>query len=346
MIKLSNDQISTFCMGLALMLHAGISTDDGLHFMLEDQPGGTERTVVESLTEQVDHGTPLSAAMLATSAFPTYVTGLVEVGVRTGRLEEALNALSDYYHARARMEAQVRTALLHPALLLLLMLIVVVVLLARVLPVFDQVFRSLGGAMTGVAGGLLRLGQWLDGALPALCVLLMFIAVLMAVFAVSCSFRDRCLRSWRSKFGNCGVAGKLTSARLAQALSMGLRSGFSMEESLELAASLFDGIPDAQKSCEDCRAYIDDRMPLADALRDSGVLPVVYCRMLALGARSGSADLVMQEIAHRLCDESEEALEKQVNRVEPVLTIAGSLLVGVILLSAMLPLLNILSAIG
>lgn len=314
--------------------------------MLEDQPAGTERTVIASLAEQVDHGTPLAAAMLATGAFPAYVTGLVEVGVRTGRLEEALNALSTYYNARARMESQVRSALLHPALLLLLMLIVVVVLLARVLPVFDQVFRSLGGAMTGVAGGLLRLGQWLDGALPLLCGLLMLIAIGMAIFALSCSFRNCCLRLWRSKFGNRGVAGKLTAAQLAQALSMGLRSGFSMEEALELAASLLDGVPDAQKSLKDCRTRMEDRMPLADALRDSGVLPVVYCRMLALGARSGSADLVMQEIANRLGEESEEALQKQVNRVEPILTIAGSLLVGIILLSAMLPLLNILSAIG
>ena len=54
----------------------------------------------------------------------------------------------------------------------------------------------------------------------------------------------------------------------------------------------------------------------------------------------------MEEIARRLSDEGEAGLQEQVGRVEPVLTIAGSLLVGVILLSAMLPLLNILSAVG
>ena len=81
-------------------------------------------------------------------------------------------------------------------------------------------------------------------------------------------------------------------------------------------------------------------------MRQTQLLPAAYCRMLALGARSGSADTGMEEVARRLSEESEAELQAQVNRVEPALTVAGSLLVGVILLSAMLPLLNVLSAVG
>lgn len=346
MNRLSNDQISTLCMELALMLHAGISADDGLHLMLEDQSAGGDQTVVKFLSEAVDGGTPLTGAMADSGAFPAYVTGLVEVGFQTGRLEEALDALSGYYNNRARLEAQVRSALLYPALLLLLMLVVVVVLLAKVLPVFDQVFRSLGGSMAGVAGGLLQVGLWLDGALPVLCVLLALAALALTAFAVSDAFRDRCLRGWRARHATRGVTGRLTSARMAQALSMGLRSGLPIEESLDLAGSLLEDVPAAQKRCQDCRAKLEVGVPLAEALKETGTFPPVYCRMLALGARSGSADTVMEEIARRLLDDGEAELQTQVSRVEPVLTIAGSLLVGIILLSAMLPLLNILSAIG
>jgi len=346
MNRLSNDQISTLCMELALMLHAGISADDGLHLMLEDQTADGDRSVVEFLSAAVDGGTPLARAMADSGAFPAYVTGLVEVGFRTGRLEEALDALSGYYNDRARLETQVRSALLYPALLMLLMVVVVVVLLAKVLPVFDQVFRSLGGSMTGVAGGLLQVGLWLDGALPVLCALLALAALAIAAFAASDSFRDRCLRRWKVRHATAGITGKLTSARMAQALSMGLRSGLPMEESLDMAALLLADVPAAQKRCQDCRAKMEVGAPLAEALKETGAFPPVYCRMLALGARSGSADTVMEEIAHRLSDDGETALQTQVGRVEPVLTIVGSLLVGIILLSAMLPLLNILSAIG
>ena len=74
--------------------------------------------------------------------------------------------------------------------------------------------------------------------------------------------------------------------------------------------------------------------------------PDAMGKMLSLAQRSGNTDTVMEEIARRLSQSSEAALEQKVSRVEPALVITASLLVGAILLSVMLPLMNIMSAIG
>ena len=84
------------------------------------------------------------------------------MGERSGRPEESLRALSHYYEGRERLCRRIRGALLYPAVLLILMLVVIVVLLAKVLPVFNEVFVSLGGTLAGVAGGLLTLGRALN----------------------------------------------------------------------------------------------------------------------------------------------------------------------------------------
>ena len=89
-----------------------------------------------------------------------------------------------------------------------------------------------------------------------------------------------------------------------------------------------------------------DREELAQAVRQSEVLPPAECRLLALGLRSGSGDRVMEDIARRLGQAGEDALEDRVSRVEPALVGVTSVLVGVILLSVMLPLMHIMSAIG
>ena len=68
--------------------------------------------------------------------------------------------------------------------------------------------------------------------------------------------------------------------------------------------------------------------------------------MLALGTKSGTADTVMEEISHRLEDDAETAIENLVGKVEPTIVIVTSLLVGIILLAVMLPLMNIMAAIG
>ena len=76
------------------------------------------------------------------------------------------------------------------------------------------------------------------------------------------------------------------------------------------------------------------------------MLPASACRLLMLGVQSGNGDAVMEDIARRLSEESNQALENKVAQVEPTLVLGTSMLVGIILLSVMLPLMNIMTAIG
>ena len=77
-----------------------------------------------------------------------------------------------------------------------------------------------------------------------------------------------------------------------------------------------------------------------------GLLPAGACRLLEIGQRGGTADAAMEKIARDLSEDGEAALEDLVNRVEPALVLVCSILVGLILLSVMLPLMHIMSAIG
>jgi type IV pilus assembly protein PilC len=244
------------------------------------------------------------------------------------------------------MGRRIRAALTYPCVLLLLMLMVIVVLLSRVLPVFDDVYASLGGQLTGIAGGLLALGRWLDAAMPVLCAVLAVVVALVLAFSLSDAFRDRLLCLWRRKHGHKGVSGRLTQAHFAQALTMGLYSGLPLEEAVELCAALLEDVPIAADRCRDCARRLVEGGELAETLQTSEMLPASACRLLTLGMRSGSGDAVMEDIARRLSDDADQALERRVAQVEPTLVLATSLLVGAILLSVMLPLMNIMTAIG
>ena len=138
----------------------------------------------------------------------------------------------------------------------------------------------------------------------------------------------------------------MNNARLAQALSMGMASGLPMEESLALSAGLMEDAPGAKARCLDCQSRMENGSTLGEAMGASGLLPAGACRLLELGQRSGSADTVMAKIASDLDEEGQAALEDAVSRVEPALVLVCSVLVGCILLSVMLPLMNIMSAIG
>ncbi len=338
---ISNDDIASLCLELALLLHAGVSTGDALSLLAEE---GDRRGMLKAMAEQVDSGETLSAALRESGAFPTYVCGLVEVGERTGRTEEALSALSRYYEDRVRLARRVRSALLYPAVMLALMLVVIGVLLVKVLPIFDDVYAALGGRLTGVAAGLLTLGRWLEGAMPVLFAALAAVAALVLLFTVVGPLRRGILSLWHRTRGDKGVSRKLNNARLAQALAMGMASGLPVDEAVELSANLMEG--GAKERCERCRKRLEGGESLGDALKKSGLLPARQSRLLELGQRSGAGDASMEKIARDLSEEGEAALDALVGRVEPALVLVCSVLVGLILLSVMLPLMHIMSAIG
>ena len=113
-----------------------------------------------------------------------------------------------------------------------------------------------------------------------------------------------------------------------------------------MAGGMQDNTPAAAARCRACLTRLEQGEELVTALSGSGVMPAAACRLLALGQRSGAGDTAMEEVARRLEQESVAALETRVNQVEPALVLPTSLLVGVVLLSVMLPLLRVMTAIG
>lgn len=345
-LELSNLETADLCRELALLLHSGISAGDALYLMAEEEKDPRLHPLLAGMASAMDAGNYLHQAFEQAGCFPVYVTGLIRVGEEVGRTEETLNALAGYYEGREKMQRQIVSSLTYPAILLLLMLIVIVVLLSKVLPVFNEIYMSLGGQLTGIAGGLLLLGQFLNRAMPVLCVLLGMILAAAALLYLHRGLRGRITAFWRRRWGDRGIARKMNNAQFAQALSMGFSSGMLPEDSVDMAAVLLQDCPDAAARCAKCRDLLLEGTELAAALGSCGLLSLSACRLLTLGMRSGTGDSVIEEIARRMEDDARQALDSAVSKVEPALVLVTSGLVGVILLSVMLPLMNIMTAIG
>ena len=65
-----------------------------------------------------------------------------------------------------------------------------------------------------------------------------------------------------------------------------------------------------------------------------------------MGYRSGNLDQVLAEVADIMSEDVNAELDALAGKVEPTLVIILSVVIGIILLSVMLPLMDIMSAIG
>lgn len=343
--NLTNEDIGALCRSLAHLTHAGIGAADALALLAEDEQGKTG-SLLTAMAAQADSGGSLAAVFRDAGCFPAYVCGLLTVGEQVGRTEETLQALAVYYEGRSRMHRRMKAALVYPAVLLAILLAVVVILLVWVLPVFNDVYLRLGSRLTGLAGGLLLLGGWLRKALPVLAVLLGMGICFGAVMGLCPDLRRGLTARFRRRTGGRGLQRQLHTAHFAQALSMGLHSGMTEQEAVTLAAGLTGDVPAFQKRCTDCLAAMDGGASLGAALRESGLLTPAESRLLEAGIRGGSGEAAMEQIAARLLEESEYAMERRTAKVEPAIVAVLSVMVGVILLSVMVPLMQIMTAIG
>ncbi len=326
----TQEELSGFCLGLAHLIHAGLSAGDALALLEQDESEPLRKEKLGQMARRADAGQALSVVLRDTGIFPGYIAAMTAAGEETGRLEEALFVLADYYESRSRMERQLRIALLQPLALLGVLLVVVVVLLGWVLPVFDDVYRQLGTGLTGVAGALLALGRLLRAGAPVLLVLGIAACVLL--------WRGLCTR--RTPFI------RADEAWLAQVLALALGSGLSPERAMTLAAELGEEDSAFRRRCRDCLERLQGQETLPGALSSCGLMPKADCRLLEAGLRSGCGDTVMAQLASRARERSEERIERRLSRIEPALVLGACALVGLILLSVLLPLIRIMAAIG
>lgn len=338
---LKNEEIASVTLALSHFLHAGIGTADALVLLQEDEKDAAFRELLKKMARQADGGQPLAAVFRGAGCFPDYVCTLLEVGQRVGRPEETLAALSAYYQGRALLQRQLRRTLVYPAMLLAVLLAVTAVLLIVVLPIFNDVYAQLGGSLTGVAGWLLALGQGLKLALPGILAVGGAAALVLLFSPVR-----RVVKAWLLRgFGDRGVMKKINTARFVQALTLALESGMTPSEGVRLAASLSQ-TPGFQKRCRQCIQAVDTGASLSHSLMESGLLERAQCRLLEAGERSGRMDAVLSGLTDRLLEDSEEALQQAVGKAEPAVVAVACLLIGAVLLSVMLPLMNIMTAMG
>lgn len=323
------------------LLQGGISLADALVILREDEKDPGLHRLWNQMAMKLDDGQPLAETVKDSGCFPAYVCTLLAVGERTGKLQQTLEALADYYRDRARLERQMRSALVYPLVLLAVLLAVVTALLVWVLPIFDEVYAQLGSGLTGFSGGLLALGNIVKGLLPWFAGILAVLAIAWAVPGL----RRLGIAFWKKCLSDRGVSRRIHTARFVQALWLCVGSGMTVQEAAELAVSMAD-TPAFRKRCQRCLEEANAGASVSQALRQAEMLSASHSRLLEAGERSGRSEQVLKTVSRDLLEAGEENLVRTVSRIEPVLVTVCSVLIGMVLLSVLLPLLHIMAAIG
>ena len=124
-----------------------------------------------------------------------------------------------------------------------------------------------------------------------------------------------------------------------------LASGLDTDQSLDMVHKLIDN-EFIQEKITACKGYINEGVGFAESMVKADIFTGIYARMISVGFKTGSVDTVMKKLAERYEEEVDSHIAGIISILEPTLVAVLSIIVGMILLSVMLPLMGIMSSIG
>lgn len=343
---LNSSYLSAFCLEVALFLHAGISISDGLHMLRDDDNDRESKKLLDRLFKATEEGRPFSEAIEEAGGFPSYMLEMIMLAEKTGKLEDTMRSLSEYYERQGRLSASIKNAVFYPVILISIMLVVIAVIVVSVLPIFNDVFNQMGTQMSSFAVGIMEFGQTLAGVSTAIFVVIAVLFVLIILCYTVQPVRASFIVFFRNVFGDKGIFKRISSARFSFAMAMAIESGIDTDDSITMAARVTGGGESLMSKAEKCKQLIAEGSKLGDALTESEIFASKNTRMLSLAQQTGTLPETMHIIAQRSEETIRDEIDSMISKIEPTLVILTSAIVGVILLSVMLPLVNIMSAIG
>ena len=345
MKKITNQQAYLLCDQLSMIIKSGISVGDGIDAMIGETTEQNIRALLIQLQKEIKKHGSLYSAVKNVGVFDNYMVEMVRVGEKAGYLENVLSSLAKYYLRIDEMQRKIKDAIIYPSILVLTMLVVIGIIIFKVFPVFQTVFQSLGSDLSVYAIGLMKMSNFLIVYGFWILLLLVLIIVITIVYYRQHYHQEAGIMFLSKFFITRKFMYEMAVAQLAYAFSLLIKSGYDSEEALKFIQSIINN-DRLNKQIDQCLVKMDRGIDFKTVIVESAIFKGIYTQMLVLAIKIGRLDEVMTQIADLYEDEVNTSVNKFLDRIEPTLTAILAIIVGVILLSVMVPLLSIMNSLG
>ena len=327
------------------LISSGILLVDAIDLLRDQSTNLLLKRVLEDLSIDVKEGLLLSDAMKKhPKIFPDLLIHMIQSAEVSGQLEEVLNQMATHYEKQYRIKQKVSTAMTYPMVVGILALLITSFLLVFIVPIFGDMFASMGEELPAITQFVLTMSRWFQ--------IYWFLILLSVVgIVIACSYLSKQEKTayyfdyMQLKIPVIGVfVQKTLLARMTQTLSSLINSSVPILQALDVTSQVVgnrvvkDVLLAAKKDVEQGES-------LAKPMDSHWFFPNLIIQMIQVGEASGSLDEMLKKASDIYDQEVEEASEKLQSMIEPVLIIFLSGIVGVIVLSIVIPMFGMFESI-
>ncbi len=226
----------------------------------------------------------------------------------------------------------------YPSVVLSVMLVIFSAMIIFIVPVFQNLFKSLGGKLPLPTQLLIDVSNIMT-SVWVLAVIAGVVVVIVAVRKWISTESGR--RIWDKLMLKPPIFGelfhKVALARVTNTLGSLISSGVPILEALDISAETVGNVTIGDVLLE-AKAGVREGRPLADPLREhENVIPTLMVQMIEVGEQTGELDGMLKKVAGFYDQEVEMTVNNLTALLEPLLTVVMGIGVGMMVISLYLP---------
>lgn len=339
------EEMVIFTRQLATMISAGISLLESVEILAEQTENKGFQAVLVDVCERVRGGTDFSDALGQQSrkVFPEIYVNMVRAAEASGQLDIILDRLAGYQEASVALQREIKSAMTYPCISMVMITGILVGLMVFIIPKFADIFKSLGVELPLPTLVLL----WISGFMVTKWYMLIggiTIFVVAFILYKKTKMGTRHLDWISLKLPVFGpLFTKVGVARFSRTFATLLSSGVPILGALEIVSKTAGNVC-VSSVIDSARENVREGNDLATPLGVKGsVFPPMVVRMIAIGEKSGSLELLLNKIADFYDDQVKATVKALTSLIEPIMIGVMGGAVGGIVLAIFMPIFKLQS---
>jgi general secretion pathway protein F len=265
---------------------------------------------------------------------------MIRAGEHSGALEIVLVRLAEFTESQARLRSKITGTMAYPAFMMVIGVVIMGVLFTVVVPKITRIFENTTAVLPWYTKTLIAVSQFAAS---------WWWAMLLVVGAAAYGFlRWKKTPAGRARWDRfvlrVPVFGRLIRqiaiGRFARTLSTLLKSGVPLLVSLDIVKNVL-GNTRLADVVDQARDSIREGESIAAPLKRSGEFPPLVHHMVAIGERSGALEEMLGNVANAYESQVETTITALTSLLEPVMIVSMGVVVGFIVFSVIMPILQI-----
>jgi len=326
---------------LATLIASGLPLLRSLR-VLRDQQKGPSAEIFNNLADDIEAGSLFSQALAKyPKTFPKVYIAMVKAGEAGGALDGALRRLAEFGESEIKLKGKIKSAMMYPIIVVFVSGGIVTFIMFKIIPIFVKIFADMeAGSLPGTTRLLIHMSNIITQK-----------AYLVVITVVALAIFYKLLNKWKKTrylidktklkifvFGP--VIMKTIMARFSRTLATLITSGVPILQSLSIVRDTIGNEVIAQ-GITLVHDQVREGEGISAPMIKARIFPPILTNMVAVGEETGSVDQMLEKVADAYDEEVDVAVSGLASMMEPILIVFMGVVVGFIVISLFMPLIQL-----